>query len=82
MIKDADLAIALPKLFESFLAMTEVGIVHEGEGEVEWGEFAIVNGRRIDMVCLSPAAWSDPAAVPIGAPNDGTDLPDIPSAAG
>ncbi len=58
MIKDADLSVALPKLFESFLAVTEARTIHEGESGLVWDdEFIIVNGRHIEMVCVVPPGY-------------------------
>jgi hypothetical protein len=83
MFKDADPSIALPKLFEGFLAMTEVKTVHEGEGRLEWDDsFVVVNGRSIDMVCLSVEGWSDPAAVGPIASGESPDILDTATAAG
>ena len=63
LIKDADPTIALPKLFESFLAITEASTVHEGASGLTWDDgFIVVNGRSIEMVCLSTESRSDPAA--------------------
>lgn len=58
-IKDADLSVALPKLFESFMAMTEIRAAHESESESVWESgLIIVNGRRIEMACpVSPDYW-------------------------
>jgi hypothetical protein len=54
MIKEADLTIALPRLFDGFLAMTEVQTFHEGEPGLKWqGGFIVVNGRAINMVFLA-----------------------------
>jgi hypothetical protein len=62
MIKDADFSIALPKLFDSFLAITEVTTVHEGQSGSKWeDQFVVVNGRRMNLVCLLPESWRDPA---------------------
>jgi hypothetical protein len=78
MIKDADLSIALPKLFETFLAMTEVTTTHEGQGQMKRNDqFVVVNGRRIEMVCLLADSWLDASALP---GEDG--YPDTMSAAG
>jgi hypothetical protein len=55
--KEADLSVALPKLFERFLAMTDTKAVCEGETALAWdSEFIVVNGRRIEMVCVLPPA--------------------------
>jgi len=65
MIKEADFSIALPKLFESFLAMTEVSTTHEGRSDLKWDDqFVVVNGRSIEMVCALTESWHDPAAAP------------------
>jgi hypothetical protein len=60
-IKDADFSVALPRLFEGFLAMTDASVVHEVAGGVAWESgFIAVNGRYIEIVCPSlPADWSD-----------------------
>ena len=55
LVKDADFSVALPRLFDHFLAMTESKAVCEGETGLAWdSEFIVVNGRRIEMVCVSP----------------------------
>jgi len=55
LIKDADLSVALPRLFGSFLAMTKVTIAHEKDASLAWkDDFVVVNGPRIEMVCASP----------------------------
>jgi hypothetical protein len=55
LVKDADFSVAVPKLFDRFLAMTETKAICEGEGALAWeGKFIVVNGRRIEMVCVSP----------------------------
>jgi hypothetical protein len=83
LVKDADPSIALPKLFEGFLAMTEVKTVQDGEGGVEWDdEFVAVNGRNIDMVYLSMEAQGAPAADAPIASDEWPDIPDVASAAG
>lgn len=57
-IKDADLSVALPKLFESFLAMTEAAIVRDGGNGLSWDNtFIVVNGQRIEMVCAVPPGY-------------------------
>jgi hypothetical protein len=54
MVKEADLTIALPRLFSGFLAVTEVQTFHEGEPGLKWqGDFMVVNGRAINMVFLA-----------------------------
>jgi hypothetical protein len=54
LIKDADLSVALPRLFANFLAMTEVTVAHEKDDSLAWkGNFVVVNGPRIEMVCVS-----------------------------
>jgi hypothetical protein len=51
MIKEAEPSIALPKLFDGFLAMTEVRTFHEGEPGTKWeNDFVVVNGRSMSMV--------------------------------
>jgi hypothetical protein len=68
MISEADLTIALPKLFEGFLAMTEVSTVHEVLGGSKWDDqFLVVNGRRMKMLCLLPESWRDPAITDVTA---------------
>jgi hypothetical protein len=58
MIKDADITVALPKLFEGFLAMTEAKTIHEAESGLAWDdEFIVVNGRHIEMVCVVPPGY-------------------------
>ena len=58
LVKEADLTIALPKLFESFLAVTEARTIHEGESGPAWDdEFIVVNGRHIEMVCVVPPGY-------------------------
>jgi hypothetical protein len=55
LVKDADFSVALPRLFDHFLAMTETKAVREGDGALAWdSKFMVVNGRRIEMVCVSP----------------------------
>ncbi|MGD0115774.1 MAG: hypothetical protein ABSC13_07210 [Dehalococcoidia bacterium] len=63
-IRDADLSVALPRLFEGFLAITDASVVHETESGVAWESgFIAVNGRCIEMVCPSlPAGWSERGA--------------------
>jgi len=57
-IKDADLSVALPKLFGSFLGMTEAAIVREGGNGLGWDStFTVVNGQRIEMVCAVPPGY-------------------------
>lgn len=57
-IKDADLSVALPKLFEGFLAMTEAAIVRDGGNGFSWDNtFIVVNGQRIEMVCAVPPGY-------------------------
>lgn len=82
LIKDADLTIALPKLFESFLAITEASTVHEGQSGLAWDDgFIVVNGRSIEMVCLSMENWSDPAGAAAAAVDESRDLPEMPAPA-
>jgi len=59
-IRDADFSVALPRLFEGFLAITDASIVHEAASAVTWeSSFIAVNGQCIEMVCPSlPAGWS------------------------
>ena len=60
LIKDADLSVALPRLFGSFLAMTKVTIAHEKDASLAWkDDFVVVNGPRIEMVCASPPEGRD-----------------------
>jgi len=81
MIKEAEVSIALPKLFESFLAMTEVSTVHEDQRGLKWDDqFVVVNGRRIDMVCLLAQSWRDPASADSAATEE--DSTETASAAG
>jgi len=57
-IKDADLTVVLPKLFEGFLAITEAKTIHEAECGLAWDdEFIVVNGRHIEMVCVVPPGY-------------------------
>ena len=67
LVKDADLKIALPRLFETYLAMTGTKVIHEDDCELVWEtDFIVVNGGRIEMV--SP---SSPQAQPAAAPQAG-----------
>jgi hypothetical protein len=53
--KGADLRIALPRMFDAYLALTETKAVHENNNGLAWeNDFIAVNGKRIDMVCSSP----------------------------
>lgn len=64
LVKEADLTIALPKLFDSFVAVTEARTVHEGASGLAWDDgFVVVNGRSIEMIGLSTERGSDPTAV-------------------
>ena len=64
MIKEADFSVALPKLFEGFLAMTEVSTIHEGQGDLKWDDqFVVVNGQKMEMVCLLTQPSSEKVAV-------------------
>jgi hypothetical protein len=64
MVKGADLRVALPKLLESFVAMTEPRIVHEDNSDLAWeSDFVAVNGKRVEMVSLVPPQ-AQPAAEP------------------
>ena len=57
-IKDADLTIVLPKLFEGFQGMTGAAVSGEGENSLHWDSgFVVVNGRHIDMVCVVPPGY-------------------------
>ena len=68
LVKDADLKIALPRLFESYLAVTEAKVVHEDDNYLVWeADFVVVNGRRIEMVSQS-ASQAQPAAEPQASP--------------
>jgi hypothetical protein len=68
MVKDADLRIAVPKLLESFVAMTEPRIVHEDNSDLLWeSDFVAVNGKRVEMVSSSPLQ-AQPAAEPQASP--------------
>lgn len=68
LVQDADLKIALPKLFESFLAMTEAKIIHEDNSDLVWeADFVVVNGGRIEMVSPS-SPQAQPAVVPQASP--------------
>jgi hypothetical protein len=59
--RGADLTIALPKMSESFAALTDATIVHEADAGLTWEHgFLVVNGHRIEMAC-SPAATARPA---------------------
>ncbi len=56
MIKEAEHTIALPKLFDGFLAMTEVRIFCEGVAGAKWeDDFVVVNGRSMNMVLAERA---------------------------
>jgi hypothetical protein len=64
LVREADLTIAMPKLFDSFLAVTEASTVHEGASGLAWDDgFVVVNGRRIEMIGLSTERGSGPTAV-------------------
>jgi hypothetical protein len=68
LVKDADLKIALPRLFETFLAMTETKVIHEDDSDLVWEtDFVVVNGGRIEMVSPS-APQAQPAAEPQASP--------------
>jgi hypothetical protein len=68
LVKDADLKIALPRLFESFLAMTGAKIIHEDNSALVWeADFIVVNGERIEMVSPSPPQ-AQPTAEPQASP--------------
>ncbi len=55
LVKGADPKVALPKLFDGFLAMTDTKAVHESGNGLAWeNDFLVVNGRRMDMVCSAP----------------------------
>ena len=59
-MKDADLTIVLPKLFEGFLAMTDAMVTCEGDSGFDWDNgFVVVNGRHIDMVCALPPGYQE-----------------------
>jgi hypothetical protein len=68
LVKDADLKIALPRLFETYLAMTDTRIVHEDDSDLVWeADFVVVNGGRIEVV--SPwAPQAQPAVEPQAGP--------------
>ncbi|MGD0766249.1 MAG: hypothetical protein ABR978_08085 [Dehalococcoidia bacterium] len=68
LVQDADLKIALPKLFESFLAMTGAKIIHEDNSDLVWeADFVVVNGGRIEMVSASPPQPKPPEQPPADA---------------
>lgn len=68
LVKDADLKIALPRLFETFLAMTETKVIHEDDSDLVWeADFIVVNGGRIEMVSPS-SPQAQPAAEPQAGP--------------
>jgi len=69
LFKGTDFSVALPRLFEGFLAMTETKVDHEGNAALAWeSKFIVVNGRRIEMVCPAPdgACGSQPDVAPAG----------------
>ena len=60
LFKGTDFSVALPRLFEGFLAMTETKVDHEGNAALAWeSKFIVVNGRRIEMVCPAPSESGD-----------------------
>jgi len=73
-IRGADFAVALPRQFEGFVAITDAHVVHETESAEVWtSSFIAVNGRHIEIVCPSPPEdWTDPLGRLVGfqpAPN-------------
>ena len=78
LVKEADLTIALPKLFDSFLAVTEATTVHQAASGLSWDDgFVVVNGRSIEMIGLLTECLSE--TVDDGAPahveeHDGTEF--------
>jgi hypothetical protein len=56
--KDVDMTIAVPKLSDGFLAITEAIAVREEQCDVVFeSEFVALNGRRIEGVCEVPADY-------------------------
>jgi hypothetical protein len=50
-VRGADPGVALPRLFNSFLALTEARATHENDDSLLWEkEFIVVNGRHIEMI--------------------------------
>jgi hypothetical protein len=61
-VRGADAGVALPRLFNSFLAVTEARATHESDDSLVWDkEFIVVNGRHIEMIYSSTA---QPARLP------------------
>ena len=55
-VRGADPLIALPRLFNNFLAITGARVVHEQDDSLVWeNEFLVVNGRHIEMICSATA---------------------------
>lgn len=55
-VKGGDLRVALPKLFNNFLALTEARATHEQDDSLVWEkEFLVVNGRHMEMIHSSTA---------------------------
>jgi len=53
-VKDADPRVALPRLFNNFLAVTEARVTHEHDDSLVWEKkFLVVNGRHIEMIYSS-----------------------------
>ena len=51
-VRGGDPLIALPRLFNGFLALTGAKVIHENDQNLTWeNEFLVVNGRHIEMVC-------------------------------
>jgi hypothetical protein len=55
-VKGADPRIALPRLFNNFLAVTGARVTHEHDDSLVWEkEFVVMNGRHIEMIYSSTA---------------------------
>jgi len=55
-VKGADPRVALPRLFNNFLAVTGARVTHEHDDSLVWEkEFVVVNGRHIEMIYSSTA---------------------------
>ncbi len=55
-VKGADPLVALPRLFNNFLALTGAEVIHENDENLTWeNEFLVVNGRHIEMICSATA---------------------------
>ena len=55
-VKGADPRVALPRLFNNFLAVTGARVTHEHDDSLVWEKkFLVVNGRHIEMIYSSTA---------------------------